>query len=207
MSAEPSPPLSPPPRQLVAGALGAYAAELPRGRYQRELRRLGAALAGQGPPPTEGLAGTWLPLLEAGIAQGEPLRFLPEVVGEAQYANQLRRRRQWTLVYPGVLAAMVLAVLTFLSLAVVPVFDEIYRSFGFQLPVATSVLAAFSRTLREAPERLLAGACAAAMVVGGLIWLIRRRAWGALAFGSFTAGSAGKVAAAAALGCTKASIR
>jgi len=199
MSAEPSPPRAPSPRQLAAGALGASAAELPRGRRRRELQRMAAALAGQTPPHAEGLAGAWLPLLEAGVAQGDPLRSLPTVLAEAEFDRQLRRRRRWTLVYPCALAAMAVAVLVFLSLAVVPVFDEIYRSFGLQLPVATSVLAAFSRTLRETPERLLAAAGAAAAAVVGVAWLVRRRDGGGLALGRFAAGSSGKVAAAAAL--------
>ncbi|MBX3434347.1 MAG: type II secretion system F family protein [Pirellulales bacterium] len=203
MGADQDNPTAGPQRDVLAAGLGAYAAELPRGRQRRELTQLAAdlrsgaagdAFAQQG----RGLAAAWVPRFAAAAATGRPLEPLAELFVETQSGARLWRRRLVAGAYVLLIALGALAAATFLGLAVTPIFGEIYGDFGLDLPPLTQVVVKWSRFI-SGDWGPIVGVALAVIVPCGALWWCVRRGWGTPLVGRFLSGSTGSVADAAAL--------
>ena len=91
----------------------------------------------------------WLPLLGAMEKASTPGALLERFVLRVGPARE--RRRQWwlALAYPLLLAGLILAVLTILSLLVVPTFQLVFDSFGIAIPFSTKTFLALSVWVRS----------------------------------------------------------
>lgn len=125
----------------ILGALHAYAAEMPVGRYRRQFTKMleivergdvQQAVAGVERTPTY-----WIALLSAASASQEPARILDQFLTETQRADELRRQWWWTLAYPIVVLLLAAAVLLFLCYVSIPVFHDMFQGFGLRLPRLT----------------------------------------------------------------------
>ena len=128
----------------ILPALRAYAKELPPGRQRRQLddvlRILERGDAAQAASTLAVLPGYWIPLLGAATSSRDPARILGEFLDESDRAAELHRQWWLTLAYPALLAGLAAAVLTALSIIVIPTFRDIFAGFGLQVPVFTKVI-------------------------------------------------------------------
>jgi type IV pilus assembly protein PilC len=81
--------------------------------------------------------------------------------------DRLRSRMRSALLYPAVVLCIALAVLVLVLLYVVPVFEEVFKAFGAELPWPTQVILLLSNALVNAGPFLL--------LVSALAWLLRQR--------------------------------
>lgn len=72
----------------------------------------------------------------------------------------LYRRMRSAMTYPLVVSAIALAVLVLLLVLVVPVFEEVFQSFGAELPWSTRIILGLSEGLTHSAHWLLLGAVA-----------------------------------------------
>jgi type II secretory pathway component PulF len=159
-------------------SLAAMAEELPGGRLRRSMRYLARGLeSGQLlDEAVEGRGGGIPPhlrgLMMAGIRSGR----LGEVLGEfSEYTSvgiELRRRLWLNLAYPILTVAIMLGVFAFVSIAVVPQFESIFRDFGVPLPRVTHVVFAMSAgTSSLWPTLAVVGVVAAIAMLGSRLFL------------------------------------
>ncbi len=89
----------------------------------------------------------------------------------------LRQKWRQMLIYPAIVVALALVVITVFMLYVVPAFEKVYRAGGAALPAPTLVLVAVSHAVRRY-YYLIAAVIATALWVGGqrALWL-RIRPW------------------------------
>ncbi len=127
-------------RPLVP-ALRAYAEEMTARPRRRELLAVCSLLeSGDAASALERwrrLPEYWIPLLAAAAATNDPARVLREFLDEAERAHDLRVQWRRMLAYPVVVVLLALAVLLFLSLAVLPIFRDMFADFALQLPDLT----------------------------------------------------------------------
>jgi type IV pilus assembly protein PilC len=125
-------------------ALRAYADEMPAGRRRHELVRICSLLESNDAASIAArwkrLPEYWIPLLSAAAATNDPSRVLREFLDEAERAQALRIQWRRMLAYPAVVIALALAVLLFLSFAVIPIFRELFNDFGLRLPGLTQLV-------------------------------------------------------------------
>ncbi len=125
-------------------ALYAYAAELPRDHYRGQLARMLEIIErGDVQQATAGLEcmpGYWIALLSAASSSSEPSHVLGKFLSEAQRAEELRRQWWWTFAYPVTIFLASLALITFLAFVPIPIFREMFASFGLRLPEATRLV-------------------------------------------------------------------
>lgn len=87
----------------------------------------------------------YVSMVQAGEAAGI-LDTMMERLAQALEKNEaLRARVRSALSYPATVIVIALAVLALILLYVVPVFEEVFRSFGAELPWSTRAVLAFSR--------------------------------------------------------------
>lgn len=84
--------------------------------------------------------------------------------------DALRERLRSALTYPAVVSAIAAAALLIILLHVVPVFEEVFASFGGELPLATRLVLTLSQTLRHGVFWTIALA-----LLLGLLWRWHRR--------------------------------
>ena len=138
-------------RDALAPALEAFAEEMPVGRRRRDLRRFVARLRGGATVDelcqSKDLTTTWLPLL-GGTSSLKSGRFLSDLFSESSRENL--ESSQWTrlFAYPLFILVASIAVLVFLSVAVVPTFGDIFDDFELDLPGMTILVVSFSRLIR-----------------------------------------------------------
>ena len=127
--------------QAMVAPLRAFAEELPAGRSRRQLSRAIDVLqrgdTSAAAADLQRVPEFWIPLLGATTASSDPGRILSQFLDESQQAADLRRQWWRSLAYPLVIVLLCLAVLALLSIAVVPIFREMFTEFDLPLPSAT----------------------------------------------------------------------
>lgn len=130
--------------KLLAPALRAYAEELPSGRRRRELMAMLRVLDGGVSPQSlaefKKLPGWWIPLLSSASKSLDPGRMLQEFLNESRRADELRRQWWLSIAYPLLIAVLAAAVMTVLSVFVIPIFRDIFLGFGLKLPMLTATV-------------------------------------------------------------------
>lgn len=101
------------------------------------------------------------------VAAGERGGLLAEILSRLalylENAARLRKKVKAALMYPTVVTIVAIGITTFLLVKVVPVFGEIFSSFGAALPAPTQFLVRFSKLVRHFFPVLVLGG-------GGLIY-------------------------------------
>ena len=109
--------------------------------------------------------------LMAGERSGSLEQVLRRYVSYVQVISAVQRRVVSALVYPAVLTLLSFAVVAIIVVRVVPEFNEFYKGFNAQLPLATRVIVAVSATIRG---QILLIALAMAGLVIGARWALRQ---------------------------------
>jgi type IV pilus assembly protein PilC len=133
----------------------------------------------------------WIPLLSAAAASGDAGRVIRDFIKESRETTEFRWQRRRALAYPIIVAVIALAVAVALSLTVLPVYRELFQSFGLQQPHLTAWIFDAGRWLASGwgaatiGGAALLAALAALGVLPGVRWL-RSTRWGSW-FGRSTA--------------------
>jgi type IV pilus assembly protein PilC len=127
--------------RAIAPALRAYAEEMPVGWQRSQLQAVCRVLEHGSPPEAaralSELPECWIPLFNAAVTSRDPGQVLGEFLAESRRMDDLRQKWWLTLAYPLILAGLALAVMTVLSILVIPEFRAIFADFGLQLPWLT----------------------------------------------------------------------
>ena len=126
---------------------------------------LAAGLRRQGPV----FSALYIALIEAGEASGRLDVLLERLAAHLDKSAALTRRVRSAMFYPAVVLAVALGVLAIIMVVVVPTFENVFASFGADLPWATQQLIAISRWTTQFGLAVLALALA-----GAVLW---QRAW------------------------------
>jgi type II secretory pathway component PulF len=86
-------------------------------------------------------------LVRAGIESGDLAGSFERFTRERLASQQIRRRIRAAIAYPIVILTMWTGILLFLSLYVIPMFDEMYRDLEMELPAATTLVLQTSKQL------------------------------------------------------------
>jgi len=128
--------------KLLLPALRALSKEVGPGKRRDELNSLVHILEQGDADDAEKAFGAlpeyWIPLLSAALSSNEPGRVLQQFIKESQRSDELRRQWKLTLAYPIFVFLLAGAVLTLLSVVVIPSFRAIFAGFNIQLPGITS---------------------------------------------------------------------
>jgi len=161
-------------REIVP-ALRAYAEEITSRHRQRQLMTVVRVLergdAAEAAAGLRALPSYWIPLLSAATSSRDPGRVLREFLKESQRAEELRRQWWQTFAYPLLVFGLAAAVLVALSFFVVPLFREMFESFGLKLPGLTQLVFAVSAWITSG--RILLDAALLAGLVA-LVWAAGR---------------------------------
>lgn len=113
-------------------------------------------------------------MINAGEAAGILDTMMERLATTLEKNEALHTRVRSALVYPCVVMVVALAVLALILVFVVPVFEDVFQSFGAKLPWATQWVLAWSRALSEPGAFWLL-----ALLAGPWLWqrLQRRRNW------------------------------
>lgn len=111
----------------------------------------------------------YLGMVQAGESAGILDTMMERLAMTLEKNEALARRMRSALTYPAVVTAVALAVLAMLLVLVVPVFEDVFRSFGAPLPWSTQMVLHLSRLLSEGAPWLL--------TTGALVALWLRRQW------------------------------
>jgi len=90
----------------------------------------------------------FLNMVRAGEASGTLAEILDRIAGYMEAALALKRKVKSAMVYPAIVCSMAVIITSVLLLKVIPVFGNIYDSFGSSLPLPTQMLLDFSALLR-----------------------------------------------------------
>jgi type IV pilus assembly protein PilC len=115
--------------------------------------------------------GVYTAALMAGEKSGSLETVLRRYVGYMKIIGTVRRRTLAALVYPAVLVALSLVVVSIIVLRVVPEFADFYSSFGKDLPFVTRAIVGISSFIRN--EILLIVAGVGLAVAGFITWIKR----------------------------------
>ncbi|MEW5981697.1 MAG: type II secretion system F family protein [Acidobacteriota bacterium] len=107
--------------------------------------QLSEAFAAHGAP----FVGAYAASLLAGERSGSLEAVLRRYVGYMKVVGEVKRRTLSALVYPTVLVALALVVVSIIVLKVVPEFADFYESFNAELPLATRVIVGVSTFVRD----------------------------------------------------------
>ena len=111
--------------------------------------------------------------LMAGERSGSLEQVLRRYVAYVQVISGVQRRVVSALVYPAVLTLLSLAVVAIIVVRVVPEFNEFYKGFDAELPLATRAIVAVSDAIRSQIVLLLLGLVG---LVFGARWALRQPA-------------------------------
>ena len=89
----------------------------------------------------------WVSLVQAGEMGGQLPKVLKQIGQYLEAQADLKAKVITALAYPGVLATMSLGVLTFFIVKIVPVFADIFKSFGIKLPPLTAFVIMISNLI------------------------------------------------------------
>ncbi len=184
-------------RDLIIPALQALVEELPAGSKRRRLAQLVAELqAGVTPEQlaaAEDAAETWLPLLSSASPFGSN-RFLCDLFEETARTNAIRSEYWRISAYPTAIFFMAIAVVVFLSIVVVPSFQEIYNDFELDLPLLTLGVLQVSEAILFHPVLMLCLVVALFGLVYAGLKLIRRLQASNWTLGALSNGNSSQVA-------------
>jgi type IV pilus assembly protein PilC len=107
--------------------------------------------------------------LLAGERSGNLDAVLRRYVEYAKIIATVKRKTVSALVYPAILVALALGLVTIIVLKVVPAFSDFYSSFGAQLPLVTRIIVAISEFIRGQFLYLVVGIVLAAIAL--ISWL------------------------------------
>jgi type IV pilus assembly protein PilC len=105
----------------------------------------------------------YVAMVSAGEKGGLLAEILARLATYLENAERLRKKVKMALMYPTVVTIVAIGITIFLLVKVVPVFGEIYLSFGAQLPTPTMLMLALSDILQHWFLALIA-------LLGGLVW-------------------------------------
>ncbi len=88
-------------------------------------------------------------MVKAGETSGTLDEILDRMAAHLEKTESLRRKIKSALTYPAVVTLMAIAITLLLLIKVIPVFEEIFSSFGAKLPLPTLILIAVSKILRK----------------------------------------------------------
>ena len=114
-------------------------------------------------------SGLYISMVQAGESAGILDTLMERLAQTLEKNEALRSRVRSALTYPVAVLVIASAVLVMILVFVVPVFQDVFKSFGAELPWATQVVVGLSQTLTAAGPAMLA-----AVVLG--IWWLRRPA-------------------------------
>lgn len=83
-------------------------------------------------------------MIKAGEAGGALELILQRLADFKERAESLKRKIKGAMIYPVVVVTVAVGILTFIMIAIVPAFREIFDEFGLELPAATEFLVALS---------------------------------------------------------------
>jgi type IV pilus assembly protein PilC len=89
----------------------------------------------------------WVSLVQAGEMGGQLPKVLKQIGAYASAQAELQGKLITAMAYPGVLMTISLGVLFFFIIKIVPVFADIFHSFGMKLPPLTAAIILFSDLL------------------------------------------------------------
>jgi type IV pilus assembly protein PilC len=92
-------------------------------------------------------SGLYISMVQAGAAAGILDTMVERLALTLEKNESLRARVRSALMYPCVVMAVAMAVLVLILVFVVPVFEEVFQSFGADLPWATQMVVALSESL------------------------------------------------------------
>lgn len=104
-------------------------------------------------------------MVAAGEMAGDLTGSLERLADMLERNEALQARLRAALMYPALVLLVCLAVLVLILVWVVPVFEDVFRSFGAPLPWPTQLVVLTSRGLGQAAPVLLLAAAAAALVL------------------------------------------
>lgn len=111
--------------------------------------RSGASLSEAFEAQGEMFPGVYTASLLAGEKSGGLEQVLRRYVSYVKVVGAVKRRTVSALIYPAILLALSLAVVTIIVLRVVPAFAGFYETFGRELPLTTRVIIAVSEAARR----------------------------------------------------------
>lgn len=106
-------------------------------------------------------------MVEAGEASGKLSELIDKLAGYLKAAVALNKKVKSALVYPAVVIGMSIALVVVLMIFVIPVFQDMFKSFGAKLPLPTQILIDTSNFLQA--YILFIGA-----FIFGLCYLLKR---------------------------------
>jgi len=115
--------------------------------------------------------GVYTASLMAGEKSGSLETVLRRYVAYVKVIAGVKRKTLSALIYPAVLLALALAVVSIIVLRVVPAFSDFYGQFNHELPLITRGIVAVSEFVRS--QLLVIAIVAAAAVIGGNAWIRR----------------------------------
>ncbi len=102
-------------------------------------------------------------MVKAGEAGGLLAEILDRLAGFVEASARLRKKVKSAMTYPVIVVCIAFAITTFLIVKVVPIFGEIFKDFGAQLPAPTQFLIDVSDFVRGQWYFLLLG-------IGGIVF-------------------------------------
>jgi type IV pilus assembly protein PilC len=189
-------------KEILVPALTALADEMPSGRGRREIRLLADALRNAKTSTDlrrSKVAIAWLPLLVTGFNSESGTRRLSELISYASQESQNRSQRRRLFAYPMAVLVLAFAVLTFLSVAIVPIFGDMFDDFGLQLPRPTLAVIFLADQIRFDALRFVISLLLIVATCYGLARLWNHFALTTRLLGSITAGNTANLSAMSSL--------
>jgi type IV pilus assembly protein PilC len=109
--------------------------------------------------------GVYTASLLAGEKSGGLEQVLRRYVAYVRVVSAVRRKTLSALIYPAILVALSVAVVSIIVLRVVPAFADFYQNFGHELPLSTRLIVALSAALRASWLLIVAGLAVAGAAV------------------------------------------
>ena len=109
----------------------------------------------------------FVPMIEAGEASGSLSKLLGKVAGYFEESLKLTKKVKSAMTYPVAVILLALGLVQVLLIFVIPVFAEMFSSFGKELPKPTQILIGLSEFLQSYILHLIAG-------TAGAIFLLRK---------------------------------
>ncbi len=94
-------------------------------------------------------SGLFVNMVRAGETSGTLAEILDRVASYLEASAALKRKVKSAVIYPAVVSTMAVAITVLLMVKVIPVFENIYKSFDSALPMPTQVLLSVSRFMRK----------------------------------------------------------
>lgn len=90
----------------------------------------------------------FISLVEAGEASGKLAELVDKIAGYLKATVSLNKKVKSALVYPAVVIGLAITLVAVLLVFVIPVFQDMFNSFGAQLPLPTQILIGISNFLQ-----------------------------------------------------------